>query len=124
MMASETLEEAKQYAREATALLAYEQPMIVCYNDAYINAWRNDKFTNFIGMAGNGVTGNNPYSATNIRLLDGTMGGSIKYRMSEDLETTNILAASEGYTTMVYGYVYESLWQADPNLGSNSTISI
>jgi ABC-type transport system substrate-binding protein len=115
MMAAKTLEEAKLYAREATALLAYEQPMVVCYNDALINVWRNDKFTGFMEFAGKGATGGNPYSGTKIRELDGTMGGSLKYRMSRDLETTNVLMASEKPTIMVYGYIYELLWQIDPH---------
>ncbi len=114
MVTANTLEEVKNLVRNISIMLAYEQPQIVYVNDIYVNAWRNDKFMGFEEFVGQGYTGDNPYSGTQIRKLDGTMGGSIKYRISEDLETPNVMMVNEKTTKMVMEYIYEGLWQTDP----------
>jgi ABC-type transport system substrate-binding protein len=117
MMAATTLTEAKAAAIVVTELLAYEQPMIVCYNDAYINAWRNDKFDGFFTYTGRGQTGSNNYICTHVKLkpeFGGPFGGEFRFAMSEDLETTNPMVASEGYTVRLQGFIWEGLWKTDP----------
>ncbi|MFX0206859.1 MAG: ABC transporter substrate-binding protein [Candidatus Hodarchaeota archaeon] len=118
MMNANTLEEAKQKAAYAAALLVYEQPMIVCYNDIYINAYRINKFDGFFSFSGKGFTGANPYTCTKLHLKNnqgGPYGGTFRMAISDDFESKNILLATEHSTTIVMGYIYEGLWQIDPN---------
>jgi ABC-type transport system substrate-binding protein len=114
---SKTIEEAKAQTIIVANLLAYEQPMIVCYNDALIDAYRTDKFEGHMLARGQGiVNGDNPYVVTKVHLIDDMWGGGeFRYCMSEDLEARNPIVVSEGYTQMVFGYVWESLWQVDPD---------
>jgi ABC-type transport system substrate-binding protein len=116
MNAATTQEDVKTFSREATMMLAYEQPLIVCYNDANIDAYRTDEFTGFFNFAGRGITnGNNPYVATEVKKADGTLGGVFRYCLSEKLDTTSVILVSTGYEATVMQYVYESLWNIDPN---------
>ncbi|MFX1249866.1 MAG: ABC transporter substrate-binding protein, partial [Promethearchaeota archaeon] len=116
MVTAPSLDEVKEIAAEATILLTFEQPAIVCYNEAHINAYRTDIFTGFFEFKGNGYTGRNPYCATKVHLKDSLcpLGGTFKMSMLGDLETTNIHSVSEVSTDMVMGYIYEKLWQIDP----------
>ncbi len=116
MNAATTQEDVKTYARQATEMLAYEQPLIVCYNDANINAYRTDEYEGFFEFAGLGVTnGGNPYVATKVRKIGGDLGGVFKYILSETLDTTSCILTSTGYEATVMQYVYETLWNLDPN---------
>ncbi|MHA1994160.1 MAG: ABC transporter substrate-binding protein [Candidatus Hodarchaeales archaeon] len=117
MSAASNQEDVKTYARQATLMLAYEQPLIVCYNDANINAYRTDKFEGYFEYAGLGVSnGGNSYVATKVRLKDGDhMGGVFHYILSETLDTTSTILVSTGYEETVMQYIYESLWNIDPN---------
>ncbi len=116
MSAATTPEDVKTYARQATLMLAYEQPLIVCYNDANINTYRTDKFEGFFEFSGLGYTnGGNPYVASKVRLKSGELGGVFKYILSETLDTTSCILTSTGYEDTVMQYVYETLWNIDPN---------
>jgi ABC-type transport system substrate-binding protein len=47
MVESIDLEEVKDLAEQASLMLAFEQPQIVCYNDVNIGAYRTDKFEGY-----------------------------------------------------------------------------
>jgi ABC-type transport system substrate-binding protein len=127
MMDATTLEEAKAKAIEAAKMLVFEQPMIVCYNNININAYRTNRFEGFFRFSGEGFTGANPYMGTKVYLkksLGGPVGGTLRIAMTKSLgamlkglESTNILWVTEGATTatMVMNYIYEGLWQVDPH---------
>ncbi len=116
MIAATTPEDVKYYAKIATEMLAFEQPLIVAYNDANIDAYRIDKFEGYFLFSGLGVTnGQNPYAATKVKLKSGAYGGTFKYCLSEKMDTQNVIMVSTGYEATVQQYVYESLWNVDPN---------
>ncbi|MFX0204962.1 MAG: ABC transporter substrate-binding protein [Candidatus Hodarchaeota archaeon] len=115
MAAQITLEGVKEKAKIAAKLLAYEQPIIVCYNDVYIDAYRIDKFDGFFLFQGRGITnGDNPYCGIKVKLKSGEMGGTFKYCLSERMDTTNVIMMTTGYEVTVAQYVYETLWNIDP----------
>ncbi|MFX0066064.1 MAG: ABC transporter substrate-binding protein [Candidatus Hermodarchaeota archaeon] len=118
MMDATTLEEAKAKCVKAAELLVFEQPLVICYSDIYTNAYRTNKFEGFFKFSGKGFTGDNPHMGTKVHLkesLGGPFGGTLRIAMSEDLESSNILLATETATTMVINYIYEGLWQLDPH---------
>ncbi|MFX0206566.1 MAG: hypothetical protein ACFFDT_11325 [Candidatus Hodarchaeota archaeon] len=83
MVNASSVEEVKQYAREASLLLAFEQPQIAVYDDVNIGAYRNDEFEGFFEAKGTGFTdGGNWATATKIYLqeqLGGPFGGTFDY---------------------------------------------
>ncbi|MFX0151805.1 MAG: ABC transporter substrate-binding protein, partial [Candidatus Hodarchaeota archaeon] len=118
MMAASTAEEAKEKAIIAVDMLAYEQPMCVMYNTAYTDAYRTDKWEGYFHNLGSGITnGDNYAAATKVRLKEangGPYGGTYRYCFSEGWESTNPTVATEGYSIMVFGYIYSGLYNLDP----------
>ncbi|MFX0051799.1 MAG: ABC transporter substrate-binding protein [Candidatus Hermodarchaeota archaeon] len=121
MMAATTLAEAKTKAAVAIEYLVYEQPMIVCFNDARTYAYRIDKFEGFSNFSGYGCIGssygNNPYAFTKAHLKTsegGPYGGTFRCSFTEGWQTTNPIVATQRYSLKVFDYIYEGLWQHDP----------
>ncbi|MFX1282774.1 MAG: ABC transporter substrate-binding protein [Promethearchaeota archaeon] len=117
MMEAKTAAEAKEAAVEAGKLLAFEQPMIVMYNDAVIDAFRTDIWEGYMTFAGTGIVqaGNN-YAYQKVRLKeseDGPFGGEYRPVFSEGWESTNPLLMTEGYN--MDNIIWQGLWQTDPN---------
>ncbi|MFW9903264.1 MAG: ABC transporter substrate-binding protein [Candidatus Thorarchaeota archaeon] len=125
MVNSTTIEDIKKYATEATKLLVFEQPQIVCYNDVNIGAYRTDKFDGWfefsgIGISSDGYYENNPYCGTKVYLkedLGGPWGGTLKYCLSDNMGmgTLNPYLQKTAYEKTVFQYIYERLWNIDPN---------
>lgn len=119
MVNSNSVEDIKKYAHEVNKLLVYEQPQIVAYNVVFTNAYRTDKFEGFASFNGRGISdGNNPYFATKIHLIEskgGPYGGTFKYCLSADLSTRNCYLQQSKYDFTVFQYIYEKLWNVDPN---------
>lgn len=113
-----TIEDAKVAAADALELLVFEQPMIVCYNDVLIDAYRTDKFEGYFLANGLGYSnGLNPYVGIKVRQKETNgenQGGTFHYCMSSNLETSNVVMVAERHTQTVMNYIYESLWQIDP----------
>ncbi|MFX1548213.1 MAG: ABC transporter substrate-binding protein [Promethearchaeota archaeon] len=118
MVATNDINEVKQYAREASLLLAFEQPQIVCYNDVNIGAHRNDRFDGWFEFAGAGVSsGDNWACATKVHLkesLGGPYGGTFYYCLSDNMGTLNPYFQTTGYEATVFQYIYEPIVNVDP----------
>ena len=117
MMNATTYEDAKYYAWECQKILLEQMPMVTCYNDAYIHAFRTDRWEGWLTMLGLGVTGSNLYSYTHVRLkpeYGGPFGGELKMCLSEGMDTTNVIMTDSGYTLQVLGLIYEPLFNIDP----------
>ncbi|MFW9903263.1 MAG: ABC transporter substrate-binding protein [Candidatus Thorarchaeota archaeon] len=119
MVEATTLEDAKTYAREANRLLTFEQPQIVCYNYVDIDAFRTDKFEGWFEFAGSGWTRSDNWAcATKLHLkedLGGPWGETFKYCLSDDIDTLNPYLLKTKYEETVFQYIYERLWNIDPN---------
>ncbi|MFX0206032.1 MAG: ABC transporter substrate-binding protein [Candidatus Hodarchaeota archaeon] len=118
MVASIDLEEVKELAEDASLLLAFEQPQIVCYNDVNIGAYRTDKFEGHMEFAGGGwASGDNQYYAIKLHLqeeLGGPWGGTLKYCLSDNMGTLNPYLQKTGYEATVFQYIYETLYDLNP----------
>jgi ABC-type transport system substrate-binding protein len=118
MVETSDVDEVKTYAREASLMLAFEQPQIVVYNDVNIGAYRNDRFDGWFEFAGAGVaSGDNWACAIKIHLkesLGGPFGGTFYYCLSDNLGTLNPYLQTTGYEATVNQYVYESVVNVDP----------
>jgi ABC-type transport system substrate-binding protein len=120
MVASTNITFIKEKAAEASLMLAFEQPQIVCYNDVNIGAHRTDKFEGFFTMAGAGVaSGDNWACATKVHLKEsegGPYGGTFKYCLSDNMNTLNPYLQKTGYEATVFQYIYETLWNTHPTI--------
>ncbi|MDO8125484.1 MAG: ABC transporter substrate-binding protein [Candidatus Hermodarchaeota archaeon] len=119
LMAARTKEEVQYWTWKCQEILWYEQPMIVCYNDVFTNAYRTDIWEDYINMQGRNRIGNG-YSLVHIKLKE-EAGGPFgcfptEYIMSlnEGLDTTNSLRSNSEYTKTVFQLVYERLWTYSP----------
>ncbi|MFX0052629.1 MAG: ABC transporter substrate-binding protein [Candidatus Hermodarchaeota archaeon] len=118
MINSVTFSEAKNYALEANKLLTYEQPIVVCYNDAYIDAYRTNIFEGYTLFNGKGYIGD---TYTKIRLKEehgGPYGGTYRIGWSGDIPSVgapfNILNLWYVDALNYFRLIYETLWQIDP----------
>jgi ABC-type transport system substrate-binding protein len=118
MVESIDLEEVKDLAEQASLMLAFEQPQIVCYNDVNIGAYRTDKFEGHMEFAGGGwASGDNQYYAIKLHLqeeLGGPFGGTLKYCLSDNMGTLNPYLQKTGYEATVFQYIYETLYDLNP----------
>ncbi|MFX1515056.1 MAG: ABC transporter substrate-binding protein [Promethearchaeota archaeon] len=126
MMAATTLEEMKKHTLNASRMLAYEQPVITCYNDATVNGFRNDEFEGFFEFVGEGYTQYNPYIGTKVKLKTsegGPYGGTFKFGIIPFVpHTFNPFRAFGNTDDYIHNFewifrwnVYETLWTFDPN---------
>jgi len=60
MMAAPTYEEAKQWAWNCSKILLEDMPMLTCYTNPVIHAYRTNRWTGYVKMPGLGVIGENP----------------------------------------------------------------
>ena len=115
MVDSKTAEDVKKYAKEAAALLAYEQPFIVCYNDVLTDAWRTDKFDFPLTYAAGGrVSSDNQYMVTQARLLNGSYGGILTVSNGDPMDTTNPKMQQSQYEANINNKIYETFLDIDP----------
>ncbi len=122
MVDATDLDDVQAAALEASKLLAYEQPQIVCYNDAIIGAYRvgdTTEWTGYFEVPGLGWThGDNSHLCTKIHQKGDTLaeqiGGSYHTCLSDNMNTLNCHMQTTGYEATVFQYLYEALWQIDP----------
>ena len=119
LMASQTEEDANDWAWTCQELLWFEQPLIVCYNDVYTHAYRTEIWEGYINMRHRNRIANG-YSLVHIRLKEEAGGPwgryPVEYIMSlnEGLDTTNWLMSNSSHSTKVFQLVYEGLWTVSP----------
>ncbi|UCG03883.1 MAG: hypothetical protein JSW11_07835 [Candidatus Heimdallarchaeota archaeon] len=115
MVNSTTTEDVKKYGLEASKLLLFEQPQIVVYNDAIVEARRNDVWEGFFEQKGAGYcNGDNPWVGVKVRLQTGELGGTLRYACSDNLNTLNVMMLQTGYEALVYQYIWEGLYNVEP----------
>ncbi|UCG03472.1 MAG: hypothetical protein JSW11_05650 [Candidatus Heimdallarchaeota archaeon] len=115
MVSSTTKEDVKMYGLEASKMLLFEQPQIVVYNDAIVEARRNDVWEGFFEFKGAGfVNGDNKWAGVKVRQQTGDLGGTFRYACSDNLNTLNVMMRQTGYEDLVFQYVYEGLYNVEP----------
>ena len=120
MMAAPTYEEAKQWAWNCSKILLEDMPMLTCYTNPVIHAYRTDQWTGYVKMPGLGVIGENPWTPTSVHLLE-TAGGpfgcypkTYNCYLSGDMARTNVITTDNEVDQIVFKMIYDSLWELDP----------
>jgi len=96
-------------------ILVYECPIIVCYNNFELGAYRTDKFEGFVDDIVDSV----PCWWTNYqtRLMSsqgGPFGGWLKIGIPESIDTFNFMATSSEHTALALSNMYDSLMRRNP----------
>ena len=112
--------EARNWAWNCCRILMEEMPMVVCFNDENIHAYRTDIWEGYIPQVGINRMGGNPYTYQQIRLKAEAGGpfGCIPTEyvtvLSEGMDFTNTILTSSGYSQTIFNLIYSKLWQIDP----------
>jgi ABC-type transport system substrate-binding protein len=119
-MRASTRMEARNWAWNCCRILMAEMPMIVCFNEGIIHAYRTDLWEGYVNQVGIGVMGGNPYTYQSIR-LKGNVGGPFgcyptEYItvLFEGMDFTNTILSSSPYSETIFHLIYSKLWQIDP----------
>jgi ABC-type transport system substrate-binding protein len=125
-MDASTRLEARNWAWNCCRILMAEMPMIVCYNDENLHAYRTDIWEGYIPQVGINRMGGNPYTYQSIRLKPeaggpfGCFPTDYVTVLSAGMYFTNALHSSSSYEQTILNLIYSKLWQIDP-LDPNTT---
>ncbi len=101
-------------AIEMQKIWIYDCPMVICYENEYINAYRTDTFEGFTNDVVNGVKG--WWTNQKVSLISGgPIGGTLRRSLALDIDTFNPLVTNSLYTEHVLDELYDSLFRRDPD---------
>jgi len=109
-----TYEEVHEAAAEMQKILHYNVPRLVVYENMYLQAYRNDVFTNHVEDLGKHISG--PWTLRNIHKLDGTSGGSVPVAIAQEPDTFNIFTTRSAYSEAILSELWPSLYKYGPDL--------
>jgi ABC-type transport system substrate-binding protein len=102
--------------REMQSILLYESPVIICYQNLRLNAYRVDRFEGHVNDVFHGVPG--PWTCLLVRHKqseNGSLGGTFRWSLPLDVDTFNFMVSSSAYTMNVLNELYDSLFVTDPD---------
>ena len=103
-------------AIEMQKVWVYECPMIICYENLLLSAYRTDKFEDHVNQVIDGVTGWWTNYKVNLKgPQDSLFGGTFRRSAGLDLDTFNIMGASSHYTMNVLNELYDTLLRMGPD---------
>jgi ABC-type transport system substrate-binding protein len=108
-------EQVLEAIREMQRVLIYECPVVVCYENMILSAYRIDRFEGQINDMAEGVA----CSWTNLlvrrRLSEGgPLGGTFRWSTPLGIDTFNFMITSSAFTWHVLDELYDSLMTQDP----------
>jgi ABC-type transport system substrate-binding protein len=101
-------------ALEMQKVWVYQSPMIICYENILLSAYRTDLFEGFVNDVSDGVPGWWTNNKVHLKASEGgPFGGTFRWSNPLDLDTWNFMVSSSAYTMNVLGELYDSLIQQD-----------
>lgn len=110
LLYSTSYDDVYEAAIEMQKIWVYQSPMIICYANTYLSAYRTDQFEGFVNDMTDGVA--SWWTNQKIHLKEsagGPEGGTFRWSNPLDLDTFNILTTSSKYTMNVLDELYEPL---------------
>jgi len=116
LLHSTDYDEVYEAAIEMQRVWVYQCPEIICYENAFLSAYRTDKFEGFV----NGVSGGIPGFWTNYKVhlknsLGGPFGGTLRMSINYDINSFNLMLAGTVVSGSILGLLYDSLLTRDHN---------
>jgi ABC-type transport system substrate-binding protein len=106
-------DEVYEAAIEMQRIWVYECPMVICYENLLLSAYRVDDFEGFVNSPIDGVPGF--WTNYKVHKIDGTQGGTYRWCNSEDIDTFNFMATSSAYSQNILNMLYDSLVTIGPD---------
>jgi len=109
-----TYEEVHEAAAEMQKILHYNVPRLVVYENTYLQAYRNDRFTGHVEDLGRYISG--PWTMRKIHKLDGSFGGTVPIAISQEPDSFNIYVTNSAYSAAILSELWPSLYGFGPDL--------
>lgn len=113
LLYSTSYEEVYEAAVNMQLILHYNVPMVIVYENTYMQGYRNDVYTGHVQDFGRYIAGT--WTLRKIHRLDGTFGGSVTIAAGEP-ETFNIFLSSTVYASTVCTELWPRLYLNGPDL--------
>lgn len=92
----------------------YQSPMIICYENVLLSAYRTDKFEGYVADVSAGIPGWWTRHKVHLKASQGgPFGGTFILSNALDLDTFNFMVSSSAYTMNVLGELTDSLMTTD-----------
>lgn len=114
IMAAQTYEEAYDACAEFQLKMQDLVPILITYENYYLQGYRTDKFSGHIVDQGRYL--NSKWNLQRIHKLDGTYGETLSLRIGQEPDTFNIFTSNSGYTSNVISTMYSLLYDFGPDL--------
>ena len=114
LLYSTTYEEVYEAAAEMQKILHYNVPLLVVYENTYMQGYRNDVYTGYVEDLGRYISG--PWTMRKIHKLDGTLGGTVPIAISQEPDSFNIYVTNSAYSATILTNLYSSLYSFGPDL--------
>ncbi|MEM4735972.1 MAG: ABC transporter substrate-binding protein [Candidatus Thorarchaeota archaeon] len=114
LLYSTEFEDVLEAAHEMQKIWIYESPMIICYENILLSAYRTDRFAGYVNDVSGGVPGWWTNFKVHLTGTSGPFGGNFRWSNPLDLDTFNFMVSSSAYTMNVLGMMYDSLLIQDP----------
>jgi ABC-type transport system substrate-binding protein len=103
-------------AIEMQRVWVYQSPMIICYENFQLSAYRTDLFDGQKNDVSDGVPGWWTNYKVHLKAdQGGPFGGDFRWSNPLDIDTFNFMVSSSAYTMNVLNMLYDSLMQQDWN---------
>lgn len=101
-------------AIEMQKIWVHASPMIICYENFELSAYRIDKFEGYVNDVSGGVPGWWTNQKVHLKAdQGGPFGGTFRVSNAKDIDTFNFMASSSAYTGKITGELYDSLMTQD-----------
>ena len=101
MQSGTSYDEVAEAASQMQHILHYNVPVLVVYQNIWLQAYRNDIFTGHVEDYLNYVPG--PWTLRNIRDLDGTLGGTVTIAIDSEPSSFNHYCSVDDAYELLYG---------------------
>jgi ABC-type transport system substrate-binding protein len=114
LLHSSTYGEVYQASSEMQRILQYNVPILVVYENSYLQAYRNDRFTGHVPDLASYISGQ--WTMRKIHKLDGTMGGDVSASLAQEPDSFNIFVTGSPYSERILQNLHASLYKYGPDL--------
>ena len=109
-----TYEEVFEAAAEMQKILHENVPRLVCYENTYMQGYRNDQFTGHVEDLAYYISGF--WTMRKIHRIDGTRGGTVPVAIGQEPDSFNIYVTNSAYAGAILNNLWPSLYAYAPDL--------
>jgi ABC-type transport system substrate-binding protein len=114
LLYSTTYEEVYEAAANMQMILQENVPLLVCYENTYMQGYRNDVYTGHVEDLAYYISG--IWTMRKIHKIDGTPGGTVSVAIGQEPDSFNIFISNSAYTASITNNLWPALYQYAPNL--------